>query len=149
MSNLKIQNRTLRPAWAKEIERFFDEGFFWGADNPISTFFGPSKLPAVNVTDGEKEATVEMALPGVNKANIEIAIDEDVMTISSQSKEENEQNDGKNVRKEFSYSSFSRSFALPEDADTDKIESSFDNGVLKITIPKTGKSKPKRVVEVK
>jgi HSP20 family protein len=149
MNNLTIKRRALRPAWAKDVERFFDEGFFWNADNPISSFFGPTKLPATNVTDNENESVVEMAVPGVKKNNIEISINEDILTVSGNEKTETKQDDGKTIRKEFNYNSFSRSFVLPEDADADKIESSFENGVLKITIPKTGKPKVKKVIEIK
>ena len=108
-------------------------------------------VPAVNIRDNEDSFTVELAAPGKKKEDFNIELDNDVLTISSEQKQESTSEEkGKFTRREFSYSSFTRSFTLPETADNDKIGANYENGVLTIEIPKREDAKPapKRLIDI-
>lgn len=108
-------------------------------------------VPAVNVLEAIKHYTLEVAIPGKEKSDFKISVDDQsVLTISMEHKEEKKEGEqGKVKRMEFNYSSFSRSFTLPSTVDASKITAAYTNGILSIHIPKldAGETKPK--VEVK
>ncbi len=95
-------------------------------------------LPSVNVIEQKDAFEIQVAAPGIKKQNFKIDLERNVLTISSEVREESEEKDSKGAftRREFNYSSFSRSFTLPESAAADKIEASYEDGILKITVPK-------------
>jgi HSP20 family protein len=100
----------------------------------------------VNIKESTDQFEVEMAAPGMSKENFKVELNNNYLTISAENKKESEQKEGERyTRKEFSYSSFSRTFALPELVENDKIEAKYDNGILKISIPKREEAKPKPV----
>jgi len=109
-------------------------------------------VPAVNVRETENEFTIEVAVPGLNKEDFKINLEQDVLTISSEKKsEKTEEKKGIYSRKEFSYQSFQRSFSFPEKmVDIDKIAANYDKGILHISIPKReeSKTKPSRIIEI-
>jgi len=90
--------------------------------------------PAANIIEGEKEFKLEIAAPGLSKEDFRISLDKNILTVSSE--KETGQNDENFTRYEFSYGKFSRSFALPKSIDTEQINASCDNGILKISLPK-------------
>ncbi|MDN3668093.1 Hsp20/alpha crystallin family protein [Echinicola jeungdonensis] len=100
----------------------------------------PQKLginvPTVNTIEKPKAYELEMAAPGLEKKDFKIQLDNQVLTISSEKSEEKEENEKGSSRKEFSFHSFCRSFSLPENVLEDKIEAKYENGILKIIIPK-------------
>jgi HSP20 family protein len=110
------------------------------------------KLPAVNIKQTETDFSLELAIPGLTKDDVKIAVDKDILTISSEkeSKVEEKEEDGTYTRREFSYHSFERSFTLPESVDTDKINAKFENGVLFLHLPKKKEAlpKPARVIKI-
>lgn len=110
-------------------------------------------VPAVNVRESENEFLIDVAVPGMEKDDFRINIDQDVMTISSEKKnEKTEEKKGVYSRKEFSYQSFQRSFTIPErEVDGNKITANYDKGILHITLPKREEAKPKpsRIIEIK
>ena len=92
--------------------------------------------PKVNVSENEKSWNIELAAPGLEKEDFKIAVNDDVLSISNEKKDEKKE-EGKNyMRREFNYCSFSRSFMLPELADIEKIDAAYRNGVLEVSIPK-------------
>ena len=93
-------------------------------------------VPAVNVKESDKGYTVELAAPGLTKKDFNVEVDNDLLTISSEKQESKEETEDSYTRKEFSYTSFKRSFHLPEHVDGDKIEAKYEDGVLKLMIPK-------------
>lgn len=109
-------------------------------------------IPAVNIMETDDNFNVEVAAPGKSKADFNIELDNDVLTISAQSQEENvtEDKKGRYTRKEFNYNTFKRAFSLPESVASDKITASYENGVLLISIPKKDEAKvqPKRMIEI-
>jgi HSP20 family protein len=104
-----------------------DEGDLWG--NVLN-------VPAVNIKEDEKSFKVDLAAPGMKKEDFEITLEDNMLTISSEKKEEKEQKNEKFTRKEYNFTSFSRSFTLPQDVLPDKIDARYENGVLMLVIPK-------------
>jgi HSP20 family protein len=119
------------------MPRLFDDDFF-------PAFSGrATSMPAVNIREDEKRFTLELAVPGIDKKDLKIDISEDILTISSESKNESEDNREGYKRKEFSYSSFSRSFQIPENVSKEKIDASYRDGVLSVVLPKMEEEKNK------
>jgi len=107
-------------------------------------------VPPVNIRETDNAFEVELSAPGKTKEDFNIEIDNDMLTISSEQKTENTVEDGKYTRKEFSHSAFRRSFTLPETVKEDDIHAAYENGILKITLPKKEEAlpKPKRMIEI-
>jgi HSP20 family protein len=105
--------------------------------------------PAVNISEDDDNFEVEVAAPGLKKEDFTVDLDHNLITISAEKKEEKEETDDKKVtRREFSYSSFKRSFNLPETVEANDIKASYSDGVLKLNLPKKEESKkqpPKRI----
>ncbi len=114
---------------------FFNDSFlpsFFDGDNWSTN----SSLPAVNVEEDEKEYRIEVAAPGLEKEDLKVSVDDGVLTISSEKKVEKEDKKESYIRREFGYTSFNRSFTLPEEVNSEKISAKHKNGVLHISIPK-------------
>ena len=107
-------------------------------------------FPTADVVEGEKDYKITAELPGMSEKDIEIALAGDVLTLKGEKKEEHEEKGQNRYVSERRYGSFQRSFALPEDADPEKIEAAFKNGVLTVTLPKRPEAQAKqRKIEVK
>ncbi|MFO7979106.1 MAG: Hsp20/alpha crystallin family protein [Bacteroidales bacterium] len=101
-------------------------------------------MPAVNVIDAADEFRIEVAAPGLDKNDFKVDLDNRMLTISCEKEQKKEENGGDRfMRREFSYTSFRRSFSLPEGVDTDKVKAHHKNGVLNIHIPKKEEAKQK------
>lgn len=124
------------------FDRFLENDLFdWSNRNYSTT---NTTVPSVNVKENTDEFEVELAAPGFEKKDFNIELNHDLMTISSEKKLENEINEGEGyVRREFSYQSFNRSFSLPNSADADKIKAKYENGILRVNIPKKEEAKPR------
>ncbi len=133
MSILK-RNDVLFPSLMNEI---FKPDWFGGLEND------KSNVPAVNIKENEKDYELELAVPGRKKEDFQIEINENVLTISTESKTEENVEKDNYTRREFAYSSFKRAFTLPETIDEDNIEANYDNGILKFTLPKKAEALPK------
>lgn len=99
-------------------------------------------IPAVNVADKKDHYEVSMAVPGLNKDDLNIDVYANLMTISAANEAEKEDKDDGYTRKEYNYSSFSRSFSLPEDVNKEKITATYTDGILCLRLPKKDVSKP-------
>ncbi len=107
-------------------------------------------VPVVNTREGDDAYYIEVELPGVKKEDINIDVNEDTLTISGERKVREENKDDNFYKVESVYGKFERSFSLPEDVDTDKIEATSKNGVLEIKIPKVQKvEKAPKKIEIK
>lgn len=93
-------------------------------------------VPAVNITEEKDRYMVALAAPGMKKEDFNIAIDGNIMSISSQKEESKEDKDARYTRKEYSYSSFSRSFTLPDEVNQAAIDAKYEDGILKLMLPK-------------
>ncbi|MBK9191905.1 MAG: Hsp20/alpha crystallin family protein [Crocinitomicaceae bacterium] len=98
-------------------------------------------FPAANVKESEKDFTIELAVPGKNKDDFKIDLDENILTISSEEKETKEEKSENYTRREYSYQSFRRSFKLPETANEQETAANYTDGILKIVIPKKDSKK--------
>jgi HSP20 family protein len=105
-------------------------------------FTKAARIPAVNITESKNEYQVALAAPGMKKSDFKIDIDGNMLTVSSEKEENTEEKEKKFTRKEYSYSTFCRSFTLPDEVNKEKIEAKYENGVLKIALPRTAAPKP-------
>ena len=111
---------------------------FFGSENLMfDELFRKDWIPAVNVAETDKSYDIELAAPGLKKEDFHIKVEDGVLTISSEKKSEKESKDKDYTRKEFNYSSFSRSFTLPDNAKEDGIKAVYENGVLKLNVAKS------------
>ena len=106
-------------------------------------------MPAVNIKEDEKRFTLDLAIPGIDKKDLKIEINEDVITISSEQKMEKEENREDFKRREFSYTAFCRSFYLPENVNKEKIEANYKDGILSVVLPKDEEEKARLSRQVK
>lgn len=124
---------------------------FFNNDDVFSNFFEqPSyRTPEVNILENDNEFVVEVAAPGLGKDDFAIVVDQEVLTISSENKNEEKSVNGNYLKKEFYYGNFKRSFGLPETVDSEKINATHENGILNVSIPKKEEAKPKPARTIK
>jgi HSP20 family protein len=120
----------------KPWNEWFDNGNIW---NKVLT------VPAVNIVEGTNDYQVSLAAPGLKKDDFRIDVEGNMLTISSEKEENKEEKDAKHTRREYSYSSFSRSFTLPEEVNQEKIDAVYVDGVLKLTLPKKEEARRKAI----
>lgn len=110
-------------------------------------------LPAVNVKENAREYKLEFSAPGYDKSDFNIEVNKNMLTIRAKKEMSNEERDGEDkiLRREFSYSSFERSFQMPDNVNSEAIEAEQHNGILTVSLPKTNKSTEdtKRRIEIK
>lgn len=135
----------------REMEDMFTryaKSMGWPALGAQETMAAAEWAPRVDIAETDAAYVIKAEIPGVRKEDVKITVDNGILTISGERKEEKEEKDKKFHRVERIYGSFSRSFTLPDNVDESKIDAEFKDGVLTLTIPKTEKAKP-RAVEVK
>ena len=115
-----------------------------------SSFNTGITLPKVNIKETADAFIVEMAVPGLKKSDFHIDIDNQVLSISTETKEENEQKEENYTRREFGYSSFKRTFTLPESVNDEKVNARYYEGILSVILPKKeeAKQKPARSIKI-
>ncbi|MFA6083523.1 Hsp20/alpha crystallin family protein [Mucilaginibacter sp.] len=143
MTLVKWNNKTnnaLLPGFNDVFESIFNDTFF--NDRMVT------RVPAVNISESNDHYHIELAAPGLKKQDFKISVDHDQLSISVE--QQTEQNDRKFNKREYSYTSFVRSFTLPELADQDRIEAAYEDGVLKIDVAKKEEAKTvSRQIELK
>ena len=132
MSLVKWKNDNgLFPNLSSMFDNFFND------DDPVfNRWIERQNVPAVNVIETGQSFDLDVAAPGMVKEDFKIEVDSGVLVISSEKEESSEETKGNFRRKEFSYSSFSRSFLLPENVNEDDINAAYKDGVLTVSIPK-------------
>ncbi|WP_289062223.1 Hsp20/alpha crystallin family protein [uncultured Zobellia sp.] len=145
-ANSNYNNLSL-PSWSSWIDEVFNRDF------PLvvtSNFNLGMTLPKVNIRETKDAYVVDMAVPGLKKSDFEIDIDNKVLSITSEVEESNEHKDDNYIQREFGYSSFKRSFTLPETVKEDKIKAGYKEGVLTIHLPKKEEAiqKPPRSIKI-
>jgi HSP20 family protein len=123
----------LSPSISSWMEDFFSDG---NGDWNLPLVRGV-RIPAVNVTEGKDSFNMELAAPGFKKEDFKVELNNGCLTVSGASERQEEEKDEKVTRREFSYSSFNRSFTLPENAKSDNIVAKYVDGILHISIPKS------------
>jgi len=125
--------------------RFFNGSLFDFDDD----FF--TSTPLVNITENENEFKLDLSAPGINKEDFKIDLENGILTVSSEKGESDTIEEENFRRREFSYNSFSRVFALPDNIDENKIVAKYENGILEMQLPKKegAISKPRKKIVVK
>jgi len=142
-----IRKSNYHPGFPTFFDDFFAKDLFNGGENR-SVF---KTTPAVNIKEHDDAYSIELAAPGLNKEDFKLEVENDFLTISFKKDEEKKEEKGKFTRREFHYTSFKRSFNLPEGTvNTDEIGAKYENGILLLTIPKLEEAvaKAKRTIEV-
>lgn len=115
-----------------------------------SNFNTGISLPKVNIKETADVFTVEMAVPGLKKSDFQLDLDNQILSISTEIKKENDHKEENYTRREFGYASFKRTFTLPESVDEEKINAKYEDGILSILLPKKeeAKQKPARTIRI-
>jgi len=125
-----------------QLTRFFDEPFFRGRfdDSALTTW-----APPVDIYETENELVFKADLPDIFEKDLDIRLENNMLTIQGERKFEEKIDKDNYLRVERAYGSFTRSFALPNTVDTEKIHAEYKNGVLTVQMPKRAEAKPKQV----
>lgn len=136
-----VKGSRLFPETPSLLSGFFDDDSFFNSGFPGIRNGWSDKIPAANVKENENEFIIDLAAPGMKKSDFNIDIENGTLCISSEKKEESEEKADDYTRKEFSYSSFSRSFSLPDSVNEDKIKARYEDGILILSLPKKEEAK--------
>ncbi len=129
----------------------FDDFFARPFEDMFRENGGSLSTPAVNVLEKDDHFAIEVAAPGLRKEDFAIKVEDDTLLISAERESKNEATEeGRYTRREFAYTSFRRSFTLPETVDSDGIGATYTDGILSLRLPKRdeAKAKPVRQIEV-
>ncbi|MBK7637825.1 MAG: Hsp20/alpha crystallin family protein [Saprospiraceae bacterium] len=127
----------------KSFTNLLDDVFNRSISDLVGSDFAVT-TPSVNVSEDNENVVLEVAAPGLDKKDFNIAVEKDQLIISATKEAQAEdKEEGKWTRKEFNYQSFKRSFHLSDKIETDKIEAEYNNGILKLVLPKKEEAKPK------
>jgi HSP20 family protein len=125
----------------EQVNRLFDSSFKGNGDNSTLTTWAP----AVDIYETENELVLKADLPDIDEKNLDIRVENNMLTIRGERKFEQKVNEDNYLRIERTYGSFSRSFSLPSTVNTEAIKADYKNGVLTVQLPKRAESKPKQV----
>jgi HSP20 family protein len=143
---MSLVKRTDWPRGSSMLADLFDNDRFFS-----SPWLSGRNMPAVNIKENEKNYEVELAAPGYDKKDFTISVDHGLLTVSAERREEKEEKEDNYTRREFGFSSFSRSFNLPTNTNEENIDAKYADGVLKLTIQKINEpnGKPRKQISVK
>ena len=143
-NNNSNQNFPTLSNWLEDIFNRDDSSVFTSNYNTGIT------LPKVNIKETADAFMVEMAVPGLKKSDLQLDIDNQTLSISTERKEESEHREDNYTRREFGYSSFKRIFTLPDSVNDEKINANYQDGILNIHLPKKeeAKQKPARNIKI-
>ena len=141
---MNLIRRTSNPLFPSLLDEFF------GSDTPFSGLSNRSHVPSVNISETDTNFELALAAPGKTRKDFNVELDDHVLTVSSESKHEDESKNDQYTRREFRYDNLQRSFRLPETVDTAGIKAKYDNGILTITLPKHEEAitEPKKQIEI-
>lgn len=144
MSNL-VKRNLFWPS-TSNVDDFLNDNFMtWP-----NTMTAGNSLPRVNITETDEDFRVEMAAPGMKREDFQVELDNDNLVISSEMSDTKEEENSSYTRREFSYGSFRRSFHLPHTVEADKIKAKYEDGLLRLIIPKKeeARRKPARKIKI-
>ena len=144
MSNL-VKRNLFWPS-TSSVDDFLSENLF----NWPNGSNGAGSVPRVNITETDEDFRVEVAAPGMKRDDFHVELDNDILVISAEVSETNEDQNSSFTRREFSYGSFRRSFHLPNTVEADKIKAKYEDGMLRLMIPKKeeARRKPARKIKI-
>lgn len=123
----------LKEFFPETMEEFLSPWNEWFRKNNL---FNRTTIPSLNITEEKDQYKVTVAAPGLKKEDFDIEVDNHLLTIGASSENEKEEENKRYRRKEYNYSSFSRSFTMPQDVNADSIEAHYDNGILTLNLSK-------------
>ena len=136
--------RELDDLFTNRLNRLVDEGWSGISQAPAGDW-----VPAVNVDETKDELLLTAELPGMSEENVEIELENNILTIKGEKMEETREDEARSHLYERRYGSFSRAFTLPDSVDEEKVNAKFEKGVLKIVLPKTKTVKsPSKKIEI-
>jgi HSP20 family protein len=151
MSTLTKSSSNRGGLWQNPIDRFFRNDFMDLLSKDVQL-----TVPSINISEGKNNYKIEMAAPGLKKDDINIDVDGGMITISCEKESESTNGNGKNsdnentyTRREYNYSSFSRSFTIPDNANTEKMSAKYSDGILHLTIPKMQETERNKKQKIK
>jgi HSP20 family protein len=152
MTQLVKRNKGILPSFTNDFfntERLFNPSIL-DFDGGLLDLGNSFPIPDANISENDKDYTIELAAPGLEKKDFIVEVQDGVLNISAEKEEEKTEEDKNYKRREFSYDSFSRSFTLPENCVPDKIDAKYENGVLHLSLPKKEVtiSKPAKQIKV-
>ena len=106
-------------------------------------------VPAANIAEAGDHFSIELSAPGFTKEDLKVEVENSTLTVSGEARKESREEGKSYTRKEYGFGSFRRAFSLPKTVDTDKIEASYENGILRIIIGKKDEAKAKPAREIK
>jgi HSP20 family protein len=120
------------------LPSFFSDALdrLWSDDNV-------SWMPSVNIREGAEDFRIDLAVPGMSKEDFKVEVENNILSVSGERKEEKKEENEKVTRSEFHYGSFKRSFNLPESANSENISANYKDGILSLSIAKHESAKPK------
>jgi HSP20 family protein len=140
--NPENKRNSLMPGFNDVFDSIFNDTFF--ADRLVT------RVPAANISESADHFHVELAAPGLKKEDFKLNLERNVLSIAVEQRKEDKQEERNYAKREYSYSSFVRSFTLPESADENGIQATYNDGVLAINIPKREEAKTvSRQIEIK
>jgi len=140
--NPEKRNSSLLPGFNDVFDSIFNDTFF--NDRMVT------RVPAVNISESENNYHVELAAPGLKKEDFKLNLENNILNVSVEQSANHEDNQKNYSKREYSYSSFVRSFTLPESADDSQINASYTDGILRIDIAKREEAKSvRRQIEIK
>lgn len=132
--------RKSAPVFSPFFDSLLDSDFF---DNRMQR-----DLPSTNIKELDDRFEVELAVPGFDKDDVNIELNDGLLTISSEKSEEKEDKDARYSRREFFYQSFKRSFRMPDNVNEENIKAQVKNGILKVEIPKRNEEKKAKTIQI-
>lgn len=147
-----LARRSLLPTLASDLldtSSFFSPSI-WDMNGDFFDLNLAANVPSVNIIENGKDFKIDMAAPGLEKKDFKVEVDNGILTISAEKKEETKEEKENYTRREYSYNSFSRSLRLPDNCLPEKIDAKYENGVLRLAIPKkeVTVSKPAKQIKV-
>lgn len=134
------RNNPSLPGFSSWVDHLFETGMGTGF---LSNFNTGMTLPAVNIKENSDEFLLEIAVPGMKKSDFNIDVENKTLSISSETKDEQEHKKINYTRREFGYSSFKRTFTLPATVDSNRISAQYEEGILTVNLPKKEEAKEK------
>lgn len=140
--NPEKTNSNLLPGFSDVFQNFFNDSFL--SDRMVT------RVPAANISESSDHYHIELAAPGLKKDDFKLQLDDHVLSISVEQMQNDKQQERSYSKREYSYSSFVRSFTLPESADEQQIDARYEHGILMIDIAKKEEAKSvRRQIEIK
>ncbi|HNB81712.1 MAG TPA: Hsp20/alpha crystallin family protein [Chitinophagaceae bacterium] len=139
MTQFRVKTPMHVPGFLNAIDRMFNDDYQFS--------FG--MYPPVNITEHDKAYQITLMVPGLNKSDFKISVENNLLTISYEKAEEKSEESTKFIKKEFAFRSFKRSFTVNEGLDTENISATYENGLLSVSVPKTETQEAKaKTIEV-